>query len=125
MDCVGGDAGRVTVWRMGASVHRLFSDIETILHSSKELFVVCTSVSTELAGRAASTANHKLCDCAIAQRSHLSSHKDPPSSSLPFNQFILPGLLILFFERMNLRGACLIKDKLIPKTYRSNAMPEA
>ena len=31
--------------------------------------------------------------------------------------FFKAGLLILFFfERMNIRGACLIKDKPIPKT---------
>ena len=33
------------VRRMDASVHRLFSDIETILHSSKDLSVVSLSLS--------------------------------------------------------------------------------
>ena len=42
---VGGDARRIMVRRMDASVHRLFSDIETILHNSKDLSVVSRSLS--------------------------------------------------------------------------------
>ena len=45
---------------------------------------------------------------------------------LPQFCFLQSGIVdFVLFERMNIRGACLIKDKPIPKTYRSNAMTEA
>ena len=41
---VDGDAGRIMVRRMDASVHRLFSGIETIMHEIRTVSVVSLSL---------------------------------------------------------------------------------